>query len=104
MFALRDTPDEESVGETPVAASSDSTLKQPAIEPDRQTPVVAPVPDEPVEDVVGAESVLLDSDDSRWNDRDASDTGPFIDADDDSGDYASGPVSDVGEFLDPDAG
>ena len=32
------------------------------------------------------------------------DTGPFIDADNDSGDYTSGPVSDIGDFIDPDAG
>ena len=109
MFALRDTPDKEFVGEefvggTPVEASAVPTPEVGLVGPDRTAPVVAPVPDEPVEDVVGAGSVLSDSDDRQWNDGGANDTGPFIDADDDAVDYSFAPVSEVGDFIDPDAG
>ena len=45
----------------------------------------------------------LESDHSQWDDADVIDTGPFIDADDDAGDYSFSPVSHIGEFLDPDA-
>ena len=67
------------------------------------TPMAVPKP-APVENVVGPDPVLGDSDVGLWSDGGVIDTGPFIDADDDTADYASGPVSDVGDYLDPDAG
>ena len=112
VFALRDTPDKEFVGEEfvgeefvggiPVEASAVPTPEVGLVGPGRTPPVVAPVPDEPVENVVGAGSVLSDSDDRQWNDGGANDTGPFIDADDDAVDYSFAPVSEVGDFIDPD--
>ena len=106
LFALRNTPDRESVGATPVAASAGSTLEESSglMEHDRQSSIVAPSPDAPAEDVVGAGPLLSSSDDSQWDDRDVKDTGPFIDADDDAADFSFSPVSDVGDFIDPDAG
>ena len=68
------------------------------------SPMVVPVPAAPVGSAVSPDPVLRDFDDGLWNDGDVIDTGPFIDADDNSADYASGPVYDVGDFLDPDAG
>ena len=96
VFALRDAPDKGSVDGVPVVSVD-------LMEPDRPAPVVALMPDASVEGVLDARTMLSDSDDGRWNDGDVTDTGPFIDADDDAVDYAFGPVSDVGEFLDPDA-
>ena len=109
VFALRDAPDNGSVDGIPVAAG---TVPPPEdavslMEPDRPAPVVELVPEASVEDVIGARTVLSDSDDGRWNEATGgvvSDTGPFIDADDDAGDYTFAPVSEVGEFLDPDEG
>ena len=109
VFALRDAPDKGSVDEMPVAAG---TVPPPAdavslMDPDRPAPVVELVPEASVEDVIGARTVLSDSDDGRWNEAtggDVRDTGPFIDADDNAGDYTFAPVSEVGEFLDPDEG
>ena len=103
MFALRDTPDKESVDGTPVAASAVPTLEG-LVEPARPAPVGALAPDVSVGDVIEAGTMFSGSDDSQWSDGDAKDTGPFIDADDDAGDYSFSPVSEVGEFLDPDAG
>ena len=62
--------------------------------------MIAPMAASPVGNVPGPDPALQDSDDVLWR----HDTGPFIDADDDQADYASGPVTDVGNFLDPDAG
>ena len=109
MFALRDTPDKESVDGTPVVVSAAPTPEESVdlMASDRRSPVIQPVPDAPVEDVIGAGTVLSDSDDGRWNEAtggDVRDTGPFIDADDNAGDYTFAPVSEVGEFLDPDEG
>lgn len=104
VFALRDAPDKGSVDGVPVAgAVPPPEVSVDLMEPDRRAPVVALVLDASVEGVLDARTMLSDSDDGRWNDGDVTDTGPFIDADDDAVDYASGPVSDVGEFLDPDA-
>ena len=74
------------------------------MEPARPAPVGALAPDASVEDVTDVGTIFSESDDSQWNDGDVKDTGPFIDADVDAGDYSFSPVSDVGEFLDPDAG
>ena len=77
-------------------------------------PVVVSVPDTSHEGEIGPPRVSSESEDSaphvspvarprsssQWQD---SDTGPFIDAEDDAGDYSFSPVSDIGEFLDPDA-
>ena len=108
MFALRDAPDKGSVDGIPVAASAVPTLEG-LVEPARPAPVGALAPDAAVGDVTDVGTMFSDSDDSQWNDSqwndgDAKDTGPFIDADDDAGDYSFSPVSEVGDFLDPDAG
>ena len=104
VFALRDAPDKGSVDGVPVAGVvPPPEVSVDLMEPDRPAPVVALMPDASVEGVLDARTMLSDSDDGRWNDGDVTDTGPFIDADDDAVDYAFGPVSDVGEFLDPDA-
>ena len=103
VFALRDAPDKESIDETPVEAGAVPTLEG-VVEPDPPMPVSALVPDTSVEDTIDVGLPFSESDDSQWNDGVVKDTGPFIDADDDAGDYSFSPVSDVGEFLDPDAG
>ena len=54
------------------------------------------------EQEIGPPPVPLESDRGQWN-GDVIDTGPFIDADDQAGDYSFSPVSEVGEYLDPDA-
>ena len=71
--------------------------------PDRPPLVVAPTSNSPVENAVVMDPALWGSDDSPWNNGGVIDTGPFIDADNDTGDYSSGPVSDVGDYLDPEA-
>ncbi len=66
-------------------------------------PAVVSAPHTSGEQEIGPPPVSLESDHDQWNDGDVIDTGPFIDADDDAGDYSFSPVSEVGEYLDPDA-
>lgn len=103
VFALWNTSDGESVQETPLSIGNVSPQKKSLgpVGPARPSPVVAPNLGSPIENVAATEPVV---DDGLWNDGEVVDTGPFIDADDDRGDYSSSPVSDVGDFLDPDAG
>ena len=63
-------------------------------------PVVAPVPEASGEEEIAPPPVSLESDERAPQ---PSPSGPFIDADDDAGDYSFSPVSDIGEFLDADA-
>lgn len=102
VFALRDASDSGSVDA--VAADVQAPKKSmDRVESDPPSPVAAPMPGTPVANVADNARVASGLNESRWDDGEVIDTGPFIDADDDAGDYASEPVSDVGEFLDPDA-
>ena len=103
VFVLWDASDSGSVDGIPLPAG-DVRAPGESDGPDWISPVVVPVPAAPVENVVGPDPVLRDSDDALWGGGGVIDTGPFIDADDNTADYASGPVSDVGDFLDPDSG
>lgn len=105
VFVLWDTSDGGggSVDGVPLSAG-DVHAPGESDSPDRMSPMVVPVPAARVENAVGPEPVLRDSDDGLWSDGDVIDTGPFIDADDDTANYASRPIYDVGDFLDPDAG
>lgn len=103
VFVLWDASDRGSVDGIPLSGG-DVRAPQESDGPDRMSPMVVPVPAAPIGSAVGPDPVLRDSDDGLWNEGDVIDTGPFIDADDDTADYASGPVYDVGDFLDPDAG
>lgn len=102
VFVFWDASDSGSVDGVPLSADDVHAPGEPD-GPDRMTPMAVPKP-APVENVVGPDPVLGDSDVGLWSDGGVIDTGPFIDADDDTADYASGPVSDVGDYLDPDAG
>lgn len=103
VFVLWDASDGGSVDGIPLSAG-DVHAPAESDGADRMSPMVVPMPAAPVENAVGPDPVLRDSDDGLWSDGDVIDTGPFIDADDDTANYASGPVYDVGDFLDPDAG
>ena len=105
VFLFWDASDNRSVDGIPLSAG-DVHAPAESDGPDRISPMVVPMPAAPVEHAVGPDPdpVSRDSDDGLWRDGDMIDTGPFIDADDDTADYASGPVLDVGDYLDPDAG
>ena len=100
VFLSRDASDSGSVDAIPLSAG-DVHAPEESDGPDRMSPTVVSAPAAPVENTVGPDPVLRDSDGARWSDGDVIDMGPFIDADDDTADYASGPVYDVGDFLDP---
>lgn len=103
VFVLWDASDSGSVDGIPLSAG-DVHAPGESDGIDRMSPTVVPMLAAPVENAVGPDPVLRDSDGGRWGGEDVIDTGPFIDADDDAANYASGPVYDVGDFLDPDAG
>ena len=103
VFTLRDASHSASVD----AAGGDVRASKQSldhVESDGPSPAVAPMPGALIESAADTDPELSGADEIPGDDWEAIDTGPFIDADDDSGDYMSGPVSDVGEFLDPDAG
>ncbi len=107
-FALWYSPGEGPADVIPVEAEDVAPPGQSGefVQPSRTEPVVASAPDTPDEEEI-RRPVSLESDDSQsdsqWIGSNVSDTGPFIDADDDGVDYSFSPVSDIGEFLDPDA-
>ena len=98
LFALWDAWDNRLGDQAP---SSAGDVHPPVDSVDRD-PRAPAEPTDPTAGVVPTAPDLSDADETPWNEQ-VIDTGPFIDADDDRGDYGSGPVSDVGEFLDPDA-
>ena len=109
VFALREASDHGSGDGTSAVASAVSTAEESVGHSPMHRPASVASPDSSIADVMGTGTVPVarDSEDGRRM-RSAgggvSDTGPFIDADNDSGDYPSGPVSDIGNFIDPDAG
>ena len=111
LFALWDAWDNRLGNQAPSPAgdvhppmdSVDHASRASALTPHAPHAPRAPAePTDPTAGVVPTAPDLSDADETPWNEQ-VIDTGPFIDADDDRGDYGSGPVSDVGEFLDPDA-
>ena len=105
LFALWDAWD-NGLGDQ--APSSAGDVHPPMDSVDRDPRASAPTPrapaqpTDPTAGVIPTAPDLSGADETPWSEQ-VIDTDPFIDADDDRGDYGSGPVSDVGEYLDPDA-
>lgn len=110
VIALWDRPDNPPVhrmsaapGESPPPAESVSPF-----DPEPRTTVFVQMPETHLMEVtdVGVQPVSSGSETGPRNPAavgDGKDTGPFIDPDDEAGDYTYAPVSDVGDFIDPDA-
>ena len=109
VIVLSYSSGEGSVDSMPVDAEDVPPLGQPVEfrESSRTEAVVASAPDTSGEKGTGSPPVASEPGDRKWGgqrrDGQVVDTGPFIDADDDTGDYSFSSISDVGEFLDPEA-